>query len=49
VDRAIAADRRHQARDAVDETVMHEGTETYSVDTAGIRRNKGKTREWRKS
>ena len=44
VDRAIVSPIAGTTRDAVDETVMHDGTEYVFVDTAGIRR-KGKTRD----
>jgi GTP-binding protein len=44
VDRAIVSPIAGTTRDAVDETVMHDGTEYVFVDTAGIRR-KGKTHD----
>jgi len=43
-DRAIVSPIAGTTRDAVDETVTHEGREFVFVDTAGIRR-KGKTRD----
>jgi GTPase len=43
-DRAIVSPIAGTTRDAVDETVMHDGTEFVFIDTAGIRR-KGKTKE----
>jgi len=43
-ERAIVSPVAGTTRDAVDETVWHEGTEFVFVDTAGIRR-KGKTKE----
>jgi len=42
-ERAIVSPVAGTTRDAVDETVLHEGTEFVFVDTAGIRR-KGKTK-----
>ena len=42
-ERAIVSPIAGTTRDAVDETVVHEGTEYVLVDTAGIRR-KGKTK-----
>ena len=44
VDRAIVSPIAGTTRDAVDETVSHEGQEYVFVDTAGIRR-KGKTHD----
>lgn len=43
-ERAIVSPIAGTTRDAVDETVLHEGTEYIFVDTAGIRR-KGKTHD----
>ncbi len=43
-DRAIVSPVAGTTRDAVDETIFHEGTEYQFVDTAGIRR-KGRTTE----
>ena len=43
-ERAIVSPVAGTTRDAVDETVIHQGTEYIFVDTAGIRR-KGKTRD----
>lgn len=42
-ERAIVSPEAGTTRDAVDETVIHDGTEYVFVDTAGIRR-KGKTK-----
>ena len=44
VERAIVSPIAGTTRDAVDETVTHEGTEYIFIDTAGIRR-KGKTHD----
>ena len=43
-ERAIVSPVAGTTRDAVDETVIHQGTEYILIDTAGIRR-KGKTRD----